>query len=536
MIGTEHLVAAEATAHRPVTLALFVLVVISTLAITAWAARHRKTTDEFYTAGRGLTGRQNGWAMAGDSLSASAVLGSVGLVALFGYDGFMFGIANVVAFILLLLVAGFLRNSGRFTVADVVATRARQRPVRIAGAFSSLTISGLFLVAQMVGTGALLSLLLGSRSPAVGNASIVVVGVLMITYVVFGGMRAATWVQIIKAVVLIAIVSVMAVLVLARFSFAPGSLLEAAADGSGSGGAFLAPGLQYANPLDLISLGVGVSLAHLGTPHIFQRFYTVPTARVARSSALWVFGIEAAFTVLVVLVVGLGAVALIGTAAIAAADPGGNTAALLLAQELGGGAGSLGGDIFVAVFSAVVFATILAVVAGIMVSATTTFAHDLYANVVKKGRADDAQEVRVARIAVLVMGVGAIVVSLFAQRLNIGFIVGLALAIAASAHVPVLMLSLFWRRFNTRGALWGMYGGLVTAVMLVVFSPTVSGTEASLFAGVDFHWFPLRNPGLVSVPAGLLLAVIGTLTARERAAEDGYEELEARSLFGVGVR
>ncbi|MBO0872702.1 MAG: cation acetate symporter [Pseudonocardia sp.] len=528
------LAAAAAPTHRALTLGLFAVVVLISLGITTWAARYRKTRDEFFTAGRGITGRQNGLAMAGDSLSASAVLGAVGLVSLFGYDGFMFGIANVVAFAFLLLLAGFLRNSGRFTVADVLSFRVRQRPVRIAGACSSLSISIFYLVAQMVGAGALLSLLIGTRSAMVQNAAITAVGVLMIVYVVFGGMRGATWVQIIKAVVLMGIVAVLAVLVLARFGFDPGALLAAANEGSGRGEAFLAPGLQYKNPVDLISLGIGVSLAFIGLPHIFQRFYTVRDDRAAESSAVWLLGIEAVFTVLVVLILGLGAVALVGAAAITASDPGGNTAALLLAQELGGGAGSIGGDVFVGVFAAVAFATILAVVAGLMMAATTTFAHDLYANVLKRGRVTDGEEVKVARIAAVVMGLGAIGLSLYAQRLNIGFIVGLAMAIAASAHVPSLVLNLFWRRFNTRGALWGIYGGLATALVLVIFSPTVSGSPRALFTSVDFHWFPLQNPGLVSVPAGFLFAWLGAISRREPAAEDRFPELEIRAITGDG--
>jgi cation/acetate symporter len=523
-----------ANAHRGLTLGLFAVVVLISLGVTTWASRFRKTRDEFFTAGRGLTGRQNGLAMAGDSLSASAVLGSVGLVSLFGYDGFMFGIANVVAFALLLLLAGFLRNSGRFTVADVLSFRVSQRPVRIAGAVSSLTISIFYLIAQMVGSGALLSLLIGSTTPVVQNLSIAAVGMLMIVYVVFGGMRGATWVQIIKACVLMGIVTLMAVLVLVRFGFNPSALLEAAGRGSGTGDAFLTPGMQYKNPIDLISLGVGVSLAFIGLPHIFQRFYTVRDDRTAESSALWLLGIEAVFTVMVVLILGLGAVALVGATAIKASDPGGNTAALLLAQELGGGAGSLGGDVFVAVFAAVAFATILAVVAGLMVAATTTFAHDLYANVLRHGRASDGEEVRMARIAAVVLGVVAIVLSLFARQLNIGFIVGLAMAIAASAHVPSLVLNLFWRRFTTRGALWGIYGGVGTALLLVIFSPTVSGNPKALFTTVDFHWFPLQNPGLVSVPAGFLFAVLGTLSRREQTSEDRYPELETRALTGAG--
>lgn len=524
----------EAIAHRSVTLVLFAFVVLVSLGVTTWAARHRRTADEFFTAGRGITGRQNGLAMAGDSLSASAVLGSVGLVSLYGYDGFMFGVANVVAFALLLLLAGFLRNTGRFTVADVLSFRARERPVRIAGACSSLSISVFYLVAQMVGAGALLSVLLGIQSAMMQNLTIAGVGVLMIIYVLFGGMRGATWIQIIKAVVLMAIVAVMAVLVLARFGFSPAALLEAAAAESGHGQSFLAPGSQYQNPVDLISLGIGVSLAYIGLPHIFQRFYTVRDDRAAESSALWLLGIEALFTVLVVFILGLGAAAIIGTDTIVASNAGGNTAALLLARELGGGVGSVSGAIFAGVFAAVAFATILAVVAGLMVAATTTVAHDLYANVFKRGKVSETAEVKAARIAAVVMGLGAIALSTYAQRLNIGFVVGLAMAIAASAHVPSFLLNLFWRRFNTRGALWGIYGGLGAALLLVVFSPTVSGTPSSLFTTVDFHWFPLQNPGLVSVPAGFLFAWLGTLSRREPESEEQYPALEVRAMTGAG--
>jgi cation/acetate symporter len=536
IVVTTQAAASGLESNRPLTLGLFGLIVLITFGITGWAARHKKSRDEFFTAGRGLTGRQNGLAMAGDSLSASAVLGSVGLVSLFGFDGFMFGIANVVAFILLLLLAGYLRNTGRFTVSDVLSFRMQGRPVRLAGGLSSLTISVFYLIAQMVGAGALLGLLIGADSPAVKNATIVVVGILMTIYAIFGGMRGATWVQIVKAVILMGMVLVMAVLVLSRFGFNLGALMTAAVGGSGHGSQFLEAGLQYKNPLDLISLGVGVTLAFIGLPHVFQRFYTVSDDKTARKSALWLFGIEAVFTLSVVLVMGLGAVAIVGTQAITASNGGGNTAAVLLARELGGGAGTMGGDVFMAAFSAVAFATILAVVAGIMVSAITTFSHDIYGNVIKRGEVTDAQVVRVARIAAGVIGIAAIIISLTVQGLNIGFIVGLGMAIAASAHVPSLLLNLFWRRFNTRGALWGIYGGLGTAVLLVVSSPTVSGAANSLFPSVDFSWFPLTNPGLVSVPAGFLFAVIGALSKRDAAAEEGYDELELRALSGARVQ
>jgi cation/acetate symporter len=540
--------AASAETRRGLTIALFLVFIAITLYITWWASRQNRTAADFYAAGRSFSAFQNGLAIGGDYMSAASFLGIAGLIALYGYDGFLYSIGFLVAWLVaLLLVAELMRNSGRYTMGDVLAFRMRQRPVRMAAGISTITVSIFYLIAQMVGAGALVALLLGigktgtflgmSQTTA-KNVTIVIVGALMILYVTVGGMRGTTWVQMIKAGLLMAGAILMSLFVLAKFNFNPSSLLGAAASQSGKGDAFLNPGLRYGagdwvTKIDLISLGLALVLGTAGLPHILMRFYTVPTARAARRSVNWAIGLIGTFYLLT-LALGFGAAALVGTSAIRAANPGGNTAAPQLAEELGGGAGTTGGAFFLAFIASVAFATILAVVAGLTLASSSSVAHDIYANVIRRGEVDEGSEVRVARIAAVIIGAIAIVLSIFAQNLNVAFLVALAFAVAASGNLPAILYSLFWRRFNTQGATWAIYGGLGVALFLVIFSPVVSGGSTAMISDKDFAWFPLENPGIISIPAGFFFGWLGTVLSRERD-DAKYDELEVRSLTGAGA-
>jgi cation/acetate symporter len=530
--------AASADTRRSLTVGLFLVFIAITLYITFWASRQNKTAADFYAAGRSFSAFQNGMAIGGDYMSAASFLGIAGLIALFGYDGFLYSIGFLVAWLLaLLLVAELMRNSGRYTMGDVLSFRMRQRPTRMAAGVSTIVVSIFYLIAQMVGAGTLVALLLGisktgsflgmSQGTA-KNVTVILVGALMIVYVIAGGMRGTTWVQIIKAGLLMGGALLMTIFVLAKFNFNPSSLLGAAAQQSGKGEAFLNPGLRYGagdwvTKLDLISLGLALVLGTAGLPHVLMRFYTVPTAKDARRSVNWAIAIIGVFY-LFTLALGFGAAALVGTSAIRTANAGGNTAAPQLAEELGGGVGSTGGALFLAFIASVAFATILAVVAGLTLASSSSVAHDIYANVIRKGDVDEGSEVRVARVAAVVI----------MQNVNVASLVALAFAVAASGNLPAILYSLFWRRFNTQGATWSIYGGLGVAVFLVIFSPVVSGAPTSMISDKDFSWFPLENPGLISIPAGFLLGWIGTLLSRERD-DAKYDELEVRSLTGAGA-
>ena len=554
-----HLLAADtsSTTSRTLTITLFLIFVAITLAITIWASRQTKTATDFYAGGRQFSGFQNGMAIGGDYMSAASFLGIAGLIALYGYDGFLYSIGFLVAWLVaLLLVAELLRNSGRYTMADVLAFRMRQRPVRTAASVSTIVVSIFYLIAQMVGAGALVSLLLGIKPGATflgmdadtaKVATIILVGALMIVYVVVGGMKGTTYVQIVKAVMLMTGAALMTILVLAHYKFNLSGLLGDAAAQSGKGAKFLEPGLRYGvetagdasktfySKVDLLSLGIALVLGTAGLPHILTRFYTVPTSKIARKSVLWAIGIIGVFY-LFTLALGFGAAALVGGKAITAQDKAGNTAAPQLAQELGRRyfGGETGGSILLAIIAAVAFATILAVVAGLTLASSSSVAHDFYANVIKRGAAGERDEVRVARIAALVIGAIAIALSIFAQSLNVAFLVALAFAVAASANLPAILYSLFWKRFNTSGAMWSIYGGLIASVVLVFFSPVVSGSATAMFPAHDWHWFPLSNPGIISIPIGFLCGWLGTVLSKEQDA-DKYAELEVRALTGHGA-
>ncbi len=531
--------AAGVEGNNPVlNISIFGAFVAITLVVVFRASRNTKTAADYYAAGRSFTGPQNGVAIAGDYLSAASFLGIAGAIALNGYDGFLYSIGFLVAWLVaLLLVAELLRNTGKYTMGDVLAFRMRQRPVRAAAATSTMVVSFFYLLAQMAGAGGLVALLLGITNKTGQSFVIAAVGVIMIVYVLVGGMKGTTWVQIIKAALLITGALAMTIWVLAKFGFNLSAVLGGAVDAGGANGeALLNPGKQYGatetSKLDFLSLGLALVLGTAGLPHILMRFYTVPTAKEARRSvvwAIWLIGVFYLFT----LVLGFGAGAIVGPEAIRAAPGKANSAAPLLAE-------ALGGPVLLGIIAAVAFATILAVVAGLTITASASFAHDIYANVIKKGKVEDKNaEVRVARWTAVVVGAVAIVGGIVANGQNIAFLVALAFAVAASANLPTILYSLFWKRFNTSGALWSTYGGLAASIILIVFSPAVSGKPStaatpSMIQGVDFHWFPLENPGIVSIPLAFFLGWLGTVLSKER--QDGkYAEMEVRALTGAGA-
>ncbi|MEV6266369.1 cation acetate symporter [Kribbella sp. NPDC051936] len=527
--------------NRTLTISLFTAIVAVTLYITWWASRQNKTAADYYAGGRSFSGAQNGLAISGDYMSAASFLGISGSIALYGYDGFLYSIGFLVAWLVaLLLIAELLRNSGRFTMADQLAFRMRQRPVRTAAATSTIVVSIFYLLAQMVGAGSLVGLLLGVKSEGLKAGVIILVGALMIIYVTIGGMKGTTWVQIVKAVLLMAGTVLITFLVLVKFHFNLSDLLGTAAEKSGKGEAFLQPGLLYGKDLtgqiDFLSLGLALVLGTAGLPHILIRFYTVPDSRSARRSVQWAIGLIGAFY-LMTLALGFGAAALLDTGKGSAVEASkGNVASPLLAESVGGGAGSTGGAILLALIAAVAFATILAVVAGLTLTSSSSFAHDLYANVIAKKKPTEKQELRVARFAAIGIGAVSIGLAIPAQKLNIAFLVALAFAVAASANLPALLFNLFWKRFNTAGATWSIYGGLISAVVLVIFSPVVSGNgDKSMITGADFQWFPLSNPGIVSIPLGFLFGVLGTYLGKDRTSEARYNELSVRAMTGAGA-
>ncbi|WP_275002757.1 solute symporter family protein [Promicromonospora iranensis] len=526
-----------------INIGIFAAFVVVTLIVVFRVSRQNKSAADFYAGGRNFTGTQNGTAIAGDYLSAASFLGIAGAIAVNGYDGFLYSIGFLVAWLVaLLLVAELLRNTGKFTMADVLSFRLKQRPIRMAAAISTLAVVFFYLLAQMAGAGGLVALLLGITDQAGQGVVIAVVGALMILYVLVGGMKGTTWVQIIKATLLILGAGAMTIWVLALFGFNLSAVMQEAVNMAGENGeAILEPGLQYGatavSQLDFLSLALALVLGTAGLPHVLMRFYTVPSAKEARKSvvvAIWLIGIFYLFT----LVLGYGAAALVGPEAILAAPGGQNSAAPLLAFELGG-------EILLGIIAAVAFATILAVVAGLTITAAASFSHDIYASIIKKGQVAPDGEVKVARWTVVVIGIIAIIGGIFANGQNIAFLVALAFCVAASANLPTIIYSLFWKRFNTSGALWSIYGGLISTIVLIIFSPVVSGKPADPVTGlsksmisdpsIDFHWFPLDNPGIVTIPLAFVLGIVGTYLSKERSHPEKYAEMEVRSLTGAGA-
>ncbi|GGG03743.1 solute symporter family protein [Paenibacillus abyssi] len=502
---------------------LFLVIVAGTLVITYYASKKTKTASEFYTAGGGLTGWQNGLAIAGDYMSAASFLGIAGMVALFGFDGFFYSIGFLVAYLVVLyLIAEPLRNLGKFTMADMIAARFDNMKVRGVAALNSITISIFYMIAQLVGAGALIKLLLGIEY----TTSVLIVGALMTVYVVFGGMTATSWVQIIKCVLLVVGTFIISLIVFAKFDFNVLHMFEQMRTATPLQDAFLNPGNKFTNGLDMISLNLALVLGTAGLPHILIRFFTVKDAPTARKSvvvATWIIGIFYVMTIFL----GFGAAAFVGHAAIVEANAAGNMAAPLLAKVLGG-------DFLFAFVSAVAFATILAVVAGLVLSAASAFAHDFYGHIIRKGKATEKEQVMSAKLASVGVALISIALALFAQKMNVAFLVALAFAVAASANLPVLVFTVFWRRFNTAGAVTGMLVGLFSALLLVVISPNVWNPVAGKAILVGEPLIMLTNPGIISIPLGFLGAIIGTLLSSRRD-DAKYDEILVKANTGMGL-
>ncbi|MGO2114523.1 solute symporter family protein [Corynebacterium casei] len=534
---------AEYSTGNPIlNISVFLVFLIVTMALVLRAGKSTKEASDFYTGGGTFSGRQNGLAISGDYLSAASFLGIVGAVALNGYDGFLYSVGFFVAWLVaLMLVAEPLRNVGRFTMADVLSFRLRQKPVRVAAALATMFVSLFYLIAQMAGAGSLVSVLLDIHEFVWQAVVVGVVGVVMIVYVLIGGMKGTTYVQMIKAVLLVSGVVVMGILVFVAIkggfvalfdqAIATHADSQAAADRGYEAARIMEPGLKYGatttSKIDFISLGLSLVLGTAGLPHVLMRFYTVPTATEARRSVTWAICIIGLFY-LITLVLGFGAAALVGPDRILAAPGGANAAAPLLALEVGG-------TVFMATISAVAFATVLAVVAGLAITASASIAHDIYDAVLRDGTASEEEQVRVSHITVVVLGIASIILGILAMTQNVAFLVSLAFAIAASANLPTILYSLYWRRFNTTGAVASIYGGLISCLLLIFLSPAVSGAPSAMFPNADWSIFPLTSPGLVSIPMGFLCGYIGTLIGKPDNLEALAAEMEVRSLTGVGV-
>ncbi|BCR03640.1 cation acetate symporter [Desulfuromonas versatilis] len=586
--------AATIKANPYITIPFFLAIIAVTLCVVVWSARRTHSAADYYTAGGGITGTQNGWAIAGDYMSAASFLGISGLISLYGYDGFMYSVGWLVAYItVLLIVAEPCRNAGKYTLGDILSFRTEPKPVRAVAAISTVAVSTFYLTAQMVGAGKLMQLLLGINY----NVAIIGVGALMVVYVVFGGMTATTWVQIIKAGLLMTGATLLAILVAAKVGFNPLRFFaEIAGDlniqewvqkavlkhptpeaGMDYGQRFLEPGLFLKNPLDQISLGMALVLGTAGMPHILMRFFTVPTAQAARKSVIIAMFIIGSFYILTTLL-GFGAAINLSPQAVSGVDKGGNMAAMMLAQKLGGDVAPSLGDIFLAFLCAVAFATILAVVSGLVLAASAAIAHDIYVNFIKDGHADQHEQVMAARITSLCVGTVAIIIGIAAEKQNVAHLVALAFAVASSGNLPVVVLSLFWRKFNTAGVIAGLVVGTVAAIGLVLVSPNMTypkkiaadaqkvvsvlqekqasgvalsekelkdldkamadyekNKDGSSLLGLDAPLFTLKNPGIVSIPLGFMAAILGALAFRSRRSEEMFDEIYVRQNTGIGI-
>jgi len=587
----------ELKANRTITLTLFGCVIAITMVVVGWASRKTKSAADFYAAGGGITGTQNGWAIAGDYMSAASFLGISGLISLYGYDGFMYSVGWLVAYItVLLIIAEPCRNAGKYTLGDILSFRTEPKPVRAVAALATVSVSIFYLTAQMVGAGKLMALLVGIPY----KTSIIGVGALMVAYVIFGGMHGTTWVQIIKAGMLMSGAILLSVLVMAKAGFNPIAFFDMVVNnpdiqdhvsklvmkdgvmlsGTDAGQRFLEPALFMKKPLDQISLGMALVLGTAGMPHILMRFFTVPTAQAARKSviiAMWIIG---GFYVLTTLL-GFGAAINVTPQGISSVDKGGNMATLLLAQQLGAEIAPIFGDILLAYLCAVAFATILAVVSGLVLAASAAIAHDIYVNVIKDGHADQHEQMMAARITSLVVGTIGIVIGLLAEKANVAHLVALAFAVASSGNLPVVFLSLFWRKMNTAGVISGLVVGTVVSIMLVMVSPNMTypkivaeGAKKTIEAiekkqaallpgeqlsekdakdlikardeyeknkdgksilGLDKPMFPLKNPGILSIPIGFLAAILGALAFPSRRSEEMFDEIYVRQNTGLGM-
>jgi len=501
---------------------LFLLIVGLTLVITYFASKRTKTTSDFYTADSSLTGFQNGLAIAGDYMSAASFLGIAGMIALSGFDGFFYSIGFLVAYLVVLyLIAEPLRNLGKYTMADMIAARFDDKKIRGVAALNTITISIFYMIAQLVGAGALIKLLLGIDY----LYSVLIVGALMTVYVVFGGMTATSWVQIVKAGLLMIGTFIISIIVFAKFDFSVLNMFNEMKTATPLGDSFLNPGNKFTSPLDTISLNLALILGTAGLPHILIRFFTVKDAVTARKSvvyATWIIGVFYVMTTFL----GFGAAAFVGYDNIVAANAAGNMAAPLLAQ-------ALGGDFLFAFISAVAFATILAVVAGLVLSAASAFAHDFYGHIMRRGQATEREQMVAAKLASVGVAVLSIILALFAQKLNVAFLVALAFAVAASANLPVLIFTIFWKRFNTTGAITGMLVGLISSLFLVAISPNVWSPEAGAAILVGDPLISLTNPGIISIPLGFLSAYLGTVLSTKKEDAKKYDEILVKANTGL---
>ena len=587
-------------ANPKVTIPIFLIIVGVTMGVVVWSAKQTKSASDFYTAGGGITGTQNGWAIAGDYMSAASFLGISGMISLYGYDGFMYSVGWLVAYItVLLIVAEPCRNAGKYTLGDILAFRTNPKPVRAVAAISVVSVSTFYLTAQMVGAGKLMQLLLGIDY----KVAIIGVGILMVGYVVFGGMTATTWVQIIKAGLLMTGAAILSVLVMLKSGMSPLQFfndiasnerimdhvkllpiylkeLDAGTATADAGQRFLEPGLFLTNPLDQISLGMALVLGTAGMPHILMRFFTVPTAIAARKSVIVAMFIIGSFYILTTLL-GFGAAIHLSPQNIQKVDKGGNMAAMMLAKALGGDISPFVGDLLLAFLCAVAFATILAVVSGLVLAASAAIAHDIYVNVIKDGHADQHEQVLAARITSLVVGVLGIVIGIAAEKQNVAHLVALAFAVASSGNLPVVVLSLFWRKFNTAGVISGLVVGTVASIGLVMVSPNMTypnivannaqkayiKLESDIAAGtvkpeamektvktiadkkaeeaknrggksmlgLDKPLFTLKNPGIISIPLGFMAAILGALLFPSKRSEEMFDEIYVRQNTGIGM-
>jgi len=499
-----------------VAMGFFFAFIAITLGITYWAARRTRTTEDFYAAGRSISAGQNGFALAGDYMSAASFLGIAGLVSTTGFDGLIYSTGWLVGWpVVLFLIAEPLRNLGKYTFADVVAIRLRQTPVRIAAAIGTLATVIFYLIAQMVGAGGLIRLMFGLTY----ETAVIVVGAAMIAYVLFGGMIATTWVQIVKAVLLLGGATLLALMVLSRFDFNPIALFQAASTRFGD--AVLAPGRLVANPLDAVSLGMALMFGTAGLPHILMRFYTVPDARAARRSVFFATGLIG-FFYLMTFILGFGAMVLVTPEVITAVDKGGNMAAPLLAE-------ALGGTPFLGFIAAVAFATILAVVAGLTLSGAAALSHDLWVSVARRGNATPIEQLRVARLATVVLGIIAVVLGIVFKGQNVAFMVSLAFAIAASANFPALLLSIFWRGCSTLGVVTSMLVGTISTLLLIYLSPTIQIDILQQQSAI----FPLKNPALITIPLSFAVGIVVSLLAPEADAREKFGQLERQMHLGT---
>jgi cation/acetate symporter len=584
----------EVKANKAITLTMFGIIIAITLAVVVWSAKRTKTAADFYTAGGGITGTQNGWAIAGDYMSAASFLGISGLISLYGYDGFMYSVGWLVAYItVLLIIAEPCRNAGKYTLGDILSFRTSPKPVRAFAAISTVAVSTFYLTAQMVGAGKLMSLLIGLPY----KTAIIGVGILMVGYVVFGGMTATTWVQIIKAGLLMSGAFLLSVLVGAKAGFNPiGFFTDIATSphiiehvqkvvlnhpvaepGFDYGQRFLEPGLFLKNPLDQISLGMALVFGTAGMPHILMRFFTVPTAQAARKSVIIAMFIIGGFYVLTTLL-GFGAAIHVTPQGIRAVDPGGNMATLLLAQQLGADISPIIGDIFLAFLCAVAFATILAVVSGLVLAASAAIAHDIYVNIIKDGHADQHEQVYAARITSFIVGAFGIIIGIAAEKQNVAHLVALAFAVASSGNLPAVFLSLFWKKMNTAGVIAALLVGTVASIGLVMVSPNMTypktiaanamkvvkkleekqatgavlnekelkdmdkakatyekNKDGKSMLGLDKPLFTLKNPGIVSIPLGFIAAILATLAFPSKKSEEMWDEIYVRQNTGLGM-